>query len=137
MNSPATIDASVFVSAFSPAEPAHPASKAFMIRVRDESTPIIVPALVLPEVASAIARGQGKPELGVAFAQELSRFPNLTLISVDESLANLAVEVSAHHRLRGSDAIYASVALRYGTELITLDREQLERLPEILPVRAP
>jgi hypothetical protein len=29
------------------------------------------------------------------------------------------------------------VALRFGTELVTLDREQLERLPEVIPVRAP
>jgi predicted nucleic acid-binding protein len=137
VNSPVTIDASVFVSAFSPAESAHPASEAFMTRVRDESTPVIVPALVLPEVASAIARGQGKPELGVAFAQGLGRLPNLILIHVDESLANLAVEAAARHRLRASDAVYAAVALRYGTELVTLDHEQLERLPGVLPVRAP
>ena len=137
MNSPVTIDASVFVSAFSPAEPAHPQSKAFMRRVRDESVPIIVPALVLPEVASAIARGQGKPDLGVAFAEELISFPNLTLAAVDESLARLAVEIAARHRLRGSDAVYAAVTLRFGTELVTLDREQLARLEGVVTVRSP
>jgi predicted nucleic acid-binding protein len=132
-----TIDASVFISAFSPAEPAHPQSKAFMRRIRDDSVPIIVPALVLPEVASAIARGQGKPDLGVAFAEELSLFPNLTLISLDESLAEQAVEIAARYCLRGSDAVYAAVALRFGTGLVTLDREQLERLPGVLSVREP
>lgn len=137
MNSPVTIDASVFVSAFSPAEAAHPQSKAFMRRICDDSIPIIVPALVLPEVASAIARGQGKPDLGVAFAEELSLFPNLTLISLDESLAEQAVEIAARYRLRGSDAVYTAVALRFGTELVTLDGEQLERLAEVLTVRSP
>ena len=137
MTSTVTIDASVFVSAFTPTEPAHKASKAFMLRVRDEAIPIIVPVLVLPEISAALARGQGKPELGLAFTQELRNFPNTTFIDVDASLANLAVEIAAQNRLRGSDAVYAAVALRFGTELITLDKEQLERLPKVLPVKKP
>ena len=132
-----TIDASVFVSAFTPTEFAHQISKAFMMSVREQSVPIIVPVLVLPEISAAIARGQGKPELGIAFANELKNFSNITLIDLDSSLADFAVEVAAKHRLRGSDAVYAAVALRFGTELVTLDREQLERLPKIVPVRAP
>jgi len=137
MNSPVTIDASVFVSAFSPAEAAHGDSKAFMMRVRDASAPVIVPTLVLPEVAAAISRGQGKPELGIAFALELVNFPNLVLVNVDEGLAKLAAETAAHHRLRGSDAVYAAVALRFGSLLVTLDTEQGERLKEVLSVYSP
>lgn len=137
MNSPVTIDASVFVSAFTPTEPAHQVSKSFMLHVREQSVPIIVPVLVLPEISAALSRGQGKPELGKAFVQELHNFPNTTFIDVDDGIADLAVDVAADHRLRGSDAIYAAVALRFGTELVTLDREQLDRLPELLPVRSP
>jgi predicted nucleic acid-binding protein len=137
MNSPVTIDASVFVSAFTPTEPAHQESKAFMLGARKQSIPIIVPVLVLPEISAALSRGQGKPELGKAFVQELKSFPNTTFVDVDETVADLAVEIAADHRLRGSDAIYAAVALRFGTELITLDKEQLERLPKVLSVRKP
>ena len=137
MNSPLTIDASVFVSAFTPTEPAHQASKSFMLNVREQSIPIIIPVLVLPEISAALSRGQGKPELGKAFVQELRSFPNTTFIDVDETVAGLAVEIAADNRLRGSDAVYAAVTLRFGTELITLDREQLERLPKVLSVRAP
>ena len=137
MNSPVTIDASVFVSAFTPTEPAHQASKSFMLNVRKQSTPIIVPVLVLPEISAAISRGQGKPELGKAFVQELRNFPNTTFVDVEASVADLAVDIAANNRLRGSDAIYAAVALRFGTELITLDREQLDRLPKLLSVKAP
>ena len=137
MNSPVTIDASVFVSAFTPTEPAHQASKAFMLGVREQSIPIIVPVLVLPEISAVLSRGQGKPELGLSFVRELRNFPNTTFIDVDESVANLAVDIAANNRLRGSDAVYAAVALRFGTELITLDKEQLERLPKVLSVRAP
>ena len=136
MSSPVTIDASVFVSAFSPAEAAHRDSKTFMTRVRETSAPVIIPTLVLPEVAAAISRGQGKPELGIAFALELVHFPNLILVDVDESLAKLAVETAAHHRLRGSDAVYAAVALRFSSLLVTLDLEQSERLKDVLSVHS-
>jgi predicted nucleic acid-binding protein len=137
MNPPVTVDASVFVSTFTPTEPAHEASKAFMLGVREQATPIIVPVLVLPEISAALSRGQGKPELGLTFVQELRNFPNTTFIDVDDGIATLAVEVAAKHRLRGSDAVYAAVALRFGTELITLDREQLARLPKVVAVRVP
>jgi len=136
MNSPVTIDASVFVSAFTPTEPAYQASKSFMLNVH-ESVPIIVPMLVLAEISAALSRGQGKPELGKAFVQELRNFPNTTFIDINETVANLAVDIAADNRLRGSDAVYAAVALRFGTELITLDKEQLDRLPKDLFVRAP
>jgi predicted nucleic acid-binding protein len=137
MNSPVTIDASVFVSAFTASEPAHQESKAFMLGIREQSIPIIVPMLVLPEISAALSRGQGKPELGLAFVQELRNIPNTIFIDVNESIATLAVDVAAHNRLRGSDSVYAAVALRFGTELITLDREQLDRLPKVLAVRKP
>lgn len=137
MNQPVTIDASVFISAFTPSESAHAASKAFMMKVRNESIPILVPVLVLPEISAALSRGQNKPELGKAFVQELKNFPNTTFIDVDQSVADLAVEITADYRLRGSDAVYAAVSLRFGTELITLDKEQLERLPKVISTRAP
>jgi len=108
-----------------------------MLNIREQSIPIIVPVLVLPEISAALSRGQGKPELGKAFVKELRNFPNTTFIDVDEIVANLAVDISANNRLRGSDAVYAAVALRFGTELITLDREQLDRLPKVLSVKTP
>ena len=137
MKSPVTIDASVFVSAFTPSEQAHQASKAFMREVQESGIPIIVPTLLIPEIAAAIGRGQGKPDLGYSFAIEVSHFPNVTLVNLDESLAESAAEIAARHRLRGSDAVYAAVATRFATELITLDKEQLQRVKKAVPVRKP
>lgn len=137
MSSPVTIDASVFISAFTPSEEEHEASKGFMRAARAANAPIIVPTLVIPEIAAAISRGQGKPDLGFSYAIEVSQFPNVTLINLDTSLAESAAEVAAHSRLRGSDAVYAAVAMRYATELVTLDREQLERVKKAIKVRKP
>jgi predicted nucleic acid-binding protein len=137
MNSPVTIDASVFVSAFMPIEPAHQASRKRMMRIREQSIPIIVPFLVLPEISAALARGHGKPNEAKAFVLELRSLTNVTFIDLDSGIAALAVEIAANNRLRGSDAVYGAVALRYGTELITLDKEQRERLMKLIPVHAP
>lgn len=137
MNLPVTIDTSVFVSAFTSSEPAHRESRAFMLGIREQSIPIIVSVRVLAEISAALSRGQGKPELGLAFVQELWNLPNTTFVDMDDSVATLAVEVAARHGLPSSKAVYAAVALRFGTELITLDKEQLDRLPKVLPVRKP
>ncbi len=56
---------------------------------------------------------------------------------MDENLAWLAMEIAARYRLRGSDAVYAAVALHFGADLVTLDREQLSRLEGVAPVREP
>ena len=132
-----TIDASVFVNAFSPKESGSDKSLQLISDLKEQTIPIILPVLVLPEIVSALSRRQNNSTSALQLATEIKSLPSITFINVDESIAELAVDIAANHRLRGSDAIYAAVALRYGTELITLDKEQLERLPKILSVRSP
>jgi predicted nucleic acid-binding protein len=137
MKSPVTVDASVFVNAFSPEENGSDKSMAFLSQLGRDGVSLIQPTLFLPEVAASIARKQDDAETALELEQELKNFLDLTLVDLDESLADFASEVAAKYRLRGSDAVYAAVALRFGTELITLDREQLERLPKVLKVKTP
>lgn len=132
-----TLDASVFVNAFNPAERGHGTSRALIDRFRTQSTPMIEPTLLLPETAAAIRRGTGDAELARGFASELHRAAGLHWIELDEQLAQQAVEIAADHSLRGSDAIYAAVALRFGAALVTLDRQQLERVPAVVEAMLP
>lgn len=132
-----TVDASVFVNAFIPTEQGSDQSLAFVIKLRAERAHLMQPTLFIPEVIASVARKKNDTERALALAQDLKKFANFTLVTLDENLADYISEVAARYRLRGSDAVYAAVALRFGTELITLDKEQLERLPKILPVRAP
>lgn len=134
---PVTIDASVFVNAFTPVEPGSDQSLEFIERMKQEGTPVIVPTLLLPEIAAAVARRHGKTELALQLSNEICELPNLTLIPVDENLARLSAEIAAKYKLRGSDAVYAAVAIRFGAQLVTLDREQLERLKEAVKAREP
>ena len=86
---------------------------------------------------ASIARKKRDAKLALELTKELRNFSGLTLVMLDENLADFASEVAANNRLRGSDAVYAAVVLRFGTELVTLDKEQLDRLPKVLSIRSP
>ena len=108
-----------------------------MTWLQEQAIPIIVPTLVLPEVAATISRVRGNAVLARDFVSALSRLPNLVWVTLDATLAQQAADAAAQHRLRGSDAVYAAVALRFGSVLVTLDREQRERLDKVLTSRHP
>lgn len=137
MKTPVTVDASVFVNALSPDEVGSDESAEFISQLKQAGIAIIQPTLFILEVVASIARKQDSTEIALEILHELKKFSKLTLIDLDDDFADFASEVAANNRLRGSDAIYAAVSLRFGTELITLDKEQLERLPKVLPVRVP
>src|SRR5215207_2715002 len=137
MRTPVTVDASVFVNALSPDENGSDESAEFMSRLKQEGVVLIQPTLFIPEVVASIARKQDSTNIALEVLHELRKFPKLTLIDLDDGFADFASEVAANNRLRGSAAVYAAVALRFGTELITLDREQLDRLPKVLSIRSP
>ena len=137
MSEPMTIDASVVVNAFSPTEEGSEHSWQFLSGLKESATPIIVPTLLLTEVVASIARKQNNTELALNWMLEVQRIPSITFVNLDESLAETAAGIAARHRLRGSDAVYAAVAMRFATSLVTLDKEQLERVKKVVPVRRP
>ena len=137
MASTYTVDASVFLNAFNPYETGHDESRRLLAHMQERATPIIVPTLLLPEVAAAVSRGRDDDELARQFAAALGRLPHLVLVPLDTTLAQQAADIAAQYRLRGSDAVYAAVALRFGSTLITLDREQRERVAASVPARYP
>ncbi len=137
MTSTYTVDASVFVNGFNPYEAGHEESRHLLALLQEQAAPIVVPTLLLPEVAAAIGRGRQNADLARKFATALSRLPHLVLIPLDTILARQAADVAAQYQLRGSDAVYAAVALRFGSTLITLDREQRERVAGALHTRYP
>lgn len=132
-----TVDASVFLNAFNPHEEGHEVSFRLIGHMQAQAVPIIVPTLLLPEVAGTIARGRGDPELAGRFAANLRRLRHLVLVVLDTETAQQAADIAARHRLRGSDAVYAAIALRFGTTLVTLDQEQRQRVSPVLPTRLP
>lgn len=124
-----TIDASVHLCALNPSEVHSAASRAFLEFVQQQEVPLFCPTLLLVEVAAAVARVFDDAERAAALAGALRGLPNQTLVPLDHALADRAVRLAAVARLRGADAVYAAVAEHYRTTLVTLDRQQLDRLP--------
>jgi predicted nucleic acid-binding protein len=132
-----TVDASVFLNAFNPYEAGHEHSHRLLARFQERANPVIVPTLLLPELAAAVSRGREDESLARQFAAAVSRLAHLVLVPLDMGLAQQAADVAASYQLRGSDAVYAAVALRFGCTLVTLDREQRERVSGALPACYP
>ena len=132
-----TIDASVHVNAVNPAEADSATSQEFLAVVRQRALPLFCPTLLLVEVSAAIARVFADAQPAISLASSLQDWTNQTLVPLDAALANRAIHLAATVRLRGADAVYAAFAQHYGTTLVTLDRQQLERLPAVVSVVRP
>jgi predicted nucleic acid-binding protein len=127
----------VFVNAFNPHENGHAASLAIIAAIQERGDPVIVPALFVTEVAAAVARSTDDSEGATAYAKAAAALPHLTLVSLTPAVARQAAELASAHRLRGADAIYLTMARRYGTTLVTRDAEQRRRGGEVVPCRTP
>jgi predicted nucleic acid-binding protein len=122
-----TVDASVFVNAFNPHETGHAASLMFLTALQQRGDPVIVPALLLVEIASAVSRATDDTEAALAYAHSIEGLSHVSLVPLTLALARQAAAIAATRRLRGADAVYVSVARRYGTVLVSRDREQMAR----------
>ena len=132
-----TVDASVHINALKAAEDGSPESQVFLEQLHSRPWPVFSPTLLLIEMAAAATRALDDAGQGLALAQAIRDLPGQIWVPLDESLANEAMQLAAELRLRGADAVYAAVARCYGTRLVTRDRQQLERLRQVLPVLTP
>jgi predicted nucleic acid-binding protein len=115
------------VNAFNPYEEGHAASLELLAAIQQRGDPVIVPALLLPEIAAAVARATGDSPGALEYATAAAALPHLTLVSVTAAIAHQAAGLAARHRLRGADAVYVAVARRYGTTIVSRDDEQRTR----------
>lgn len=132
-----TIDASVWVNSFDQREAGHEISRQVLARIGSAGLPVIVPNLVLVEIAGAISRTRQNTEHAQAFVTRLRALSNVTFVVLDDMIAAEATTLAAQHALRGADAVYAAVVVRHGCTLISLDQEHLSRLPGVVSVLSP
>jgi predicted nucleic acid-binding protein len=132
-----TVDASVFVNAFNLHEAGHAESLQILAAIQERGDPVIVPALLIPEVASAVARASGDSDGAMQYANATAALPNLTLVSLTVAVARQAAGLAATYRLRGADSVYVAVARRYGTTLVTRDTEQRTRAAAAVSCQKP
>jgi len=132
-----TVDASVWVNGFDQREPGHAVSRQTLALLGMHRLPIVVPYLLLVEVAGAISRTRANPMQGHTFATALENLPNVTFVALDSSLAQQAQRLAAQHGLRGADAVYAADAVQARAVLLSLDNEHITRLRGVVEVRTP
>lgn len=121
------VDASVWVARLVPQDTFHALVRDWMAARRAENTFLISPALLLPEVAGAIARRTGDHELARRALEALQRLPGLRLILMERGLVEAAGQLAAQLGLRGADAVYVAAAEVLSLPLCTLDEDQARR----------
>ena len=124
-----TIDASVFVSSFNRREKDSADSAELISFIRKNETLLIEPYLLPVEVAASIRRACDNKRLAVEYSELLFNLPNVMFIPLDNDFSRKAVKIASEYGLRGADAIYVATAIQYGSILVSLDKEQLNRAP--------
>jgi predicted nucleic acid-binding protein len=131
------VDASVWISCLLPQDVNHAISRRWIAARVVELEPMVVPNLVLVEVAAGVARRTERPLLGRQAVRALLRVPRLDVRVSDNVQALMAAACAWDLSLRGADAVYVALALQLGVPLLTWDQEQITRGGRMITVRQP
>ncbi len=131
------VDASLWVARLVEGDAFHALSRAWLDEQRRDGTTFLAPTLLLVEVAAAISRRTGQPNLTKRATQALQRLPHLRLVAMDANLVQKAADLAADLGVRGADAFYIATAHQLGVPLATLDADQAQRAARLLQVLRP
>lgn len=131
------VDASVIVSRLLPDDLHHAASRRWLEGHVAAGGVVVAPALLLAEVAGAIARRTRERRLARRAVAALVTVPGLRLVVVDAPLAHAAAGLAGRLGLRGADAVYVATAVEARVPLVTWDEEQRQRGARVATVIAP
>jgi predicted nucleic acid-binding protein len=113
------------------------ASRSWLQDMTSQGLPLIAPAIMLAEVAGAVARRTGSSQLGYQIAQRIRQVPTLQLVAISAELGDFAAQVASTSRLRGADALYVAVAHQLQMSLVSWDREQIDRTAGFINAYSP
>ncbi|MEJ2262087.1 MAG: type II toxin-antitoxin system VapC family toxin [Anaerolineales bacterium] len=130
------VDASIWVSRLVLKDVFHRPVKVWMEQQRAEGTIFLSPALLLPEVAGAISRRTGEPQLAKKAIDSLMRLPGLRLVEMDQPIVQEAASLASDLGLRGADSIYVAVCARLNLPLATLDEDQKTKAASITNIHS-
>jgi predicted nucleic acid-binding protein len=131
------VDASVVVSALVRHDANYAASVRWLEAYLAADGLLVAPAILLAEVAGAIARRAAAPRAARRTVEALARLPALRLVAVDETLGQAAAALAGRLRVRGADAVYIATADLLGLPLVTFDAEQRARGARVVDVIVP
>jgi predicted nucleic acid-binding protein len=132
-----TLDASVWLAAAFPGEPAHEVALALLGHVTRAGIPVSQPTLFVVEVAGAVRRRTGSAAAAEAAIEQVAGLDLVTLRALDGDDAMGAAALAGRLGLRGANAVYLAHAITVGTALVTLDDELLVRGAAVADVWTP
>lgn len=132
-----TLDASVVTRTIDPESPQHRTCQLLLERLDQRAIPVIVPRLLLTEIAGAVRRVLRDPICARLSADAWRSLPHVQIVTLDDALIDAAADLAADYALRGADAVYVAVARQQHCTLSSLDREQRERANALIPVLTP
>ncbi len=127
------VDASVWVSAADSTDRFHAQSRQFMQDATRRKPRFLLPALARVEIGCALARRLGDEERARALVSAIFGTPLIQEKALDRKLLAAALDRGLKSRLRGADALYATVAGQAGCDLVSWDRDLLDRAGAIRP----
>ena len=97
------VDASVWVAWLTASDAHHAQSRAWLATWLDRSRTLTTPELAIVEVAGAIARRSGRPELGRRAAAAVMACPSLDVYRMEAHDVRLATTLAAEYLIPGND----------------------------------
>jgi len=137
MEKAVVVDASVWVSRLIPSDVNYDASYLWMEQYKITNKLIVSPAILLIEVAAAIARQTGNSDIAKEAVTKLSDLSMMRIIPLDNTLIRLSIDMAANLQLRAADAIYVAVAKHLSIPLVSWDKEQLRKASSLLTTYTP
>ena len=131
------LDASVAVAFVHAEDFFHEVARTWLRREVRLGTPVVLPSILLAELASAIRRATGRQDLALDAVARVRSLRTTILVPTTLDLCEQAADIAASHQIRGCDAIYVALAAQLGETLFTFDREQLERGGAVARVERP
>ena len=132
-----TLDANIYARAIDPNDPNYDACHALLERLKQGDVRVVVPTLLLAELAASISRVRRDPMRARITVDALQALPCITFIDLDRALGQEAAEIAADRAVKEADAVYIAVARRHSSTLVTLDHEQATRAAPIVTVMTP
>ena len=128
-----TVDSSVIVATLLQDEKRHQEAVEIWEKILAGKKYAVMPYSVKVEVVAAVRRRTGSEALALEIKQELSSLENVAFVNLDEDSTEKACILAAKTGLRGMDAIVVQVALEYGTELVSFDKEMVSKVSKLAP----
>ena len=128
------VDASVWVAAADPTDAMSDPSRDFLSQVAARELPIALPDFAKLEIACALARRLHSAEHGRSLADQILGSPLITTYPLNRAMLQQCVQVGTWTFLRAGDAVYTALAKELDGDVVTWDRELIDRAGALTPL---